>query len=115
MKSLIKYPVILNTKYSLALRMLCIDLLDPLGLKSTPLVILRLNVIINSALKSTKATLHSHHSAIYSSLHGHEYLLSILSVLFLGSHLYNHDTLTSFSVYLCPNNNESLMEAQMIF
>lgn len=70
-KSLIKYPVKLNTKYSLALRMLCIDLLDPLGLKSTPLVIWRLNVIINSALKSTKATLHSHHSAIYSFLHGH--------------------------------------------
>lgn len=70
-KSLIKYPVKLNTKYSLALRMLCIDLLDPLGLKSTPLVILRLNVIINSALRSTKATLHSHHSAIYSSLPGH--------------------------------------------
>lgn len=52
-KFLIMYPVKLNTKYSLALRMLCIDLLNPLGLKATSstvsLVILRLK--ISSALK----------------------------------------------------------------
>lgn len=101
MKSLIKYPVKLNTKYSLSLRMLCMDLLDPLGLKSTSLVILRPNVIINSALKRVLKPSYTFIIMLFNPLYMYTNIcFPYLGVLFLESFLYNHDTLTSFSVYL---------------
>lgn len=88
MKSLIKYPVKLNTKYSLALRMLCIDLLDPLGLKSTSLVILRLDVIINSALKRVLKPSYTLIIMLLIPLYMYT-CFPYLGVLFLGSYRYN--------------------------